>query len=69
MKAAVAQACKVVAVTAEVEWGIEEILDATLSTTALVSNITRTIGEQLLASKRSDIRLRWLPVCRKGIVG
>jgi len=38
------------AVTADVERAIREILDATLNTTQLVHDITRTIGEQSLAS-------------------
>ncbi|MCD5996253.1 methyl-accepting chemotaxis protein [Pseudomonas sp. CDFA 602] len=50
MEAGVAQVDKGMAVTAEVERAIREILDATLSTTQLVNDITRTIGEQSLAS-------------------
>lgn len=50
MEAGVAQVDKGMAVTAEVERAIKDILDATLSTTALVNDITRTIGEQSLAS-------------------
>ena len=37
-------------VTAEVERAIADILQATLNTTELVNDITRTIGEQSLAS-------------------
>nr|WP_027924682.1 methyl-accepting chemotaxis protein [Pseudomonas sp. URMO17WK12:I12] len=50
MEAGVAQVDKGMAVTADVERAIREILDATLSTTQLVNDITRTIGEQSLAS-------------------
>ncbi len=50
MEAGVAQVDKGMAVTAEVERAIKEILEATLSTTELVNEITRTIGEQSLAS-------------------
>jgi len=50
MEAGVAQVDKGMAVTAEVERAIREILDATLSTTQLVNDITRTIGEQSHAS-------------------
>jgi methyl-accepting chemotaxis protein len=50
MEAGVAQVDKGMAVTAEVERAIREILDATLSTTQLVNDITRTIGEQSQAS-------------------
>ncbi|WP_420851068.1 methyl-accepting chemotaxis protein [Pseudomonas rustica] len=50
MEAGVAQVDKGMAVTAEVERAIREILEATLSTTQLVNDITRTIGEQSLAS-------------------
>jgi methyl-accepting chemotaxis protein len=50
MEAGVAQVDKGIAVTAEVERAIREILEATLSTTQLVNDITRTIGEQSLAS-------------------
>ncbi|MCQ3026490.1 methyl-accepting chemotaxis protein [Pseudomonas tremae] len=50
MEAGVAQVDKGMAVTAEVERAISDILDATLSTTQLVNDITRTIGEQSLAS-------------------
>ena len=50
MEAGVAQVDKGMAVTAEVERAIREILDATLSTTQLVNDITRTIGEQSMAS-------------------
>lgn len=50
MEAGVAQVDKGMAVTAEVERAIREILDATLNTTQLVNDITRTIGEQSLAS-------------------
>lgn len=50
MEAGVAQVDKGMAVTAEVEQAIGEILEATLSTTQLVNDITRTIGEQSLAS-------------------
>lgn len=38
------------AVTAEVERAIREILQATLNTTEMVNDISRTIGEQSLAS-------------------
>jgi methyl-accepting chemotaxis protein len=50
MEAGVAQVDKGMAVTADVERAIREILDATLSTTQLVNDITRTIGEQSQAS-------------------
>ncbi|VVP67214.1 hypothetical protein PS918_00534 [Pseudomonas fluorescens] len=50
MEAGVAQVDKGMAVTADVERAIREILDATLSTTQLVNDISRTIGEQSLAS-------------------
>lgn len=50
MEAGVAQVDKGMAVTAEVEQSIRDILDATLNTTHLVNDITRTIGEQSLAS-------------------
>jgi methyl-accepting chemotaxis protein len=50
MEAGVAQVDKGIAVTAEVERAIREILEATLNTTQLVNDITRTIGEQSLAS-------------------
>ncbi|WP_404823217.1 methyl-accepting chemotaxis protein [Pseudomonas capsici] len=50
METGVAQVDKGMAVTAEVETAIKEILDATLSTTQLVNDISRTISEQSLAS-------------------
>ena len=50
MEAGVAQVDKGMAVTADVEKAIREILEATLSTTHLVNDISRTIGEQSLAS-------------------
>jgi methyl-accepting chemotaxis protein len=50
MEAGVAQVDKGMAVTVEVEQAIRDILDATLNTTHLVNDITRTIGEQGLAS-------------------
>ena len=50
MEAGVAQVDKGMAVTADVERAIREILEATLSTTQLVNDISRTIGEQGLAS-------------------
>jgi methyl-accepting chemotaxis protein len=50
MEAGVAQVDKGMAVTADVERAIREILEATLNTTELVNDITRTIGEQSLAS-------------------
>ncbi|KPW68389.1 Methyl-accepting chemotaxis protein [Pseudomonas amygdali pv. mori] len=50
IEAGVAQVDKGMAVTAEVQRSISEILEATLSTTQLVNDITRTIGEQSLAS-------------------
>jgi methyl-accepting chemotaxis protein len=50
MEAGVAQVDKGMAVTAEVEQAIRDILEATLGTTHLVNDITRTIGEQSLAS-------------------
>ncbi len=50
MEAGVAQVDKGMAVTADVERAIREILEATLSTTQLVNDITRTIGEQSQAS-------------------
>ncbi|WP_374011502.1 MULTISPECIES: methyl-accepting chemotaxis protein [Pseudomonas syringae group] len=50
METGVAQVDKGMAVTAEVETAIKDILDATLSTTQLVNDISRTISEQSLAS-------------------
>jgi len=50
MEEGVAQVDKGMAVTADVERAIREILDATLNTTQLVNDISRTIGEQSLAS-------------------
>ena len=50
MEEGVAQVDKGMAVTAEVERAIREILQATLNTTELVNDISRTIGEQSLAS-------------------
>ncbi|NCE92097.1 methyl-accepting chemotaxis protein [Pseudomonas sp. L13] len=50
MEQGVAQVDKGMAVTAEVERAIREILQATLSTTELVNDISRTISEQSLAS-------------------
>ncbi|WP_409339073.1 methyl-accepting chemotaxis protein [Pseudomonas cichorii] len=50
METGVAQVDKGMAVTAEVETAIKEILEATLSTTQLVNDISRTISEQSLAS-------------------
>ncbi len=50
MEEGVAQVDKGMAVTAEVERAIREILQATLSTTELVNDISRTISEQSLAS-------------------
>lgn len=50
MEAGVIQVDKGMAVTADVERAIKEILDATLNTTQLVNDISRTIGEQSLAS-------------------
>ncbi|QXI25533.1 methyl-accepting chemotaxis protein [Pseudomonas vanderleydeniana] len=50
MEAGVAQVDKGMAVTAEVERAISEILEATLHTSELVNDISRTIGEQSLAS-------------------
>ncbi|AZF47930.1 Methyl-accepting chemotaxis sensor/transducer protein [Pseudomonas sp. R2-7-07] len=50
MEEGVAQVDKGMAVTADVERAIREILQATLSTTELVNDISRTIGEQSLAS-------------------
>ncbi|MBP0942478.1 methyl-accepting chemotaxis protein [Pseudomonas alliivorans] len=50
MEAGVVQVDKGMVVTAEVQQAIRDILDATLSTTHLVNDITRTIGEQSLAS-------------------
>ena len=50
MEEGVAQVDKGMAVTADVERAIREILDATLHTTQLVNDISRTIGEQSLAS-------------------
>ena len=50
MEAGVVRVDKGMAVTAEVQQAIRDILDATLSTTHLVNDITRTIGEQSLAS-------------------
>ncbi len=50
MEEGVAQVDKGMAVTAEVERAIREILQATLNTTELVTDISRTISEQSLAS-------------------
>ncbi|UQS17399.1 methyl-accepting chemotaxis protein [Pseudomonas sp. HS6] len=50
MEAGVALVDKGMAVTADVERAIREILEATLNTTQLVNDITRTIGEQSQAS-------------------
>jgi len=50
MEAGVVQVDKGMAVTADVERAIREILEATLNTTQLVNDISRTIGEQSLAS-------------------
>ncbi|MNQ82556.1 Methyl-accepting chemotaxis protein McpS [compost metagenome] len=50
MEEGVAQVDKGMAVTADVERAIREILEATLNTTQLVNDISRTIGEQSLAS-------------------
>ena len=50
MEEGVTQVDKGMAVTAEVERAIREILQATLNTTELVNDISRTIGEQSLAS-------------------
>ncbi|MCS3468867.1 methyl-accepting chemotaxis protein [Pseudomonas sp. JUb42] len=50
MEAGVVQVDKGMAVTADVEKAIREILEATLNTTQLVNDISRTIGEQSLAS-------------------
>nr|WP_273820825.1 methyl-accepting chemotaxis protein [Pseudomonas asplenii] len=50
MEAGVAQVDKGMAVTAEVERAIREILEATLNTSQLVNDISRTIGEQSLVS-------------------
>jgi methyl-accepting chemotaxis protein len=50
MEAGVAQVDKGMAVTTEVERAIREISQATLSTSHLVNDISRTIGEQSLAS-------------------
>jgi methyl-accepting chemotaxis protein len=50
IEAGVVQVDKGMAVTADVERAIREILEATLSTTQLVNDISRTIGEQSLAS-------------------
>ena len=50
MEEGVAQVDKGMAVTAEVERAIREILQATLSTTELVNDMSRTISEQSLAS-------------------
>ena len=50
MEEGVTQVDKGMAVTAEVERAIREILQATLSTTELVNDISRTISEQSLAS-------------------
>ena len=50
MEEGVAQVDKGMAVTAEVERAIREILQATLNTTEMVNDISRTIGEQSLAS-------------------
>ncbi|WDU64981.1 methyl-accepting chemotaxis protein [Pseudomonas poae] len=50
MEEGVAQVDKGMAVTADVERAIREILQATLSTTEMVNDISRTISEQSLAS-------------------
>jgi methyl-accepting chemotaxis protein len=50
MEEGVAQVDKGMAVTTDVERAIREILQATLSTTELVNDISRTISEQSLAS-------------------
>ncbi|MGA9702170.1 MAG: methyl-accepting chemotaxis protein [Pseudomonas sp.] len=50
MEEGVAQVDKGMAVTADVERAIREILQATLNTTELVNDISRTISEQSLAS-------------------
>ncbi|WLH66171.1 methyl-accepting chemotaxis protein [Pseudomonas sp. FP2309] len=50
MEEGVSQVDKGIAVTAEVERAIRDILQATLNTTELVNDISRTIGEQSLAS-------------------
>ena len=50
MEAGVTQVDKGMRVTTEVERAIADILQATLNTTQLVNDITRTIGEQSLAS-------------------
>nr|WP_236217225.1 methyl-accepting chemotaxis protein [Pseudomonas rhodesiae] len=50
MEEGVAQVDKGMAVTADVERAIREILQATLNTTELVHDISRTISEQSLAS-------------------
>ncbi|MFP3492812.1 methyl-accepting chemotaxis protein [Pseudomonas sp. SIMBA_059] len=50
MEEGVAQVDKGMAVTADVERAIREILQATLNTTELVTDISRTISEQSLAS-------------------
>jgi methyl-accepting chemotaxis protein len=50
MEEGVTQVDKGMAVTAEVERAIREILQATLNTTELVNDISRTISEQSLAS-------------------
>ena len=50
MEEGVTQVDKGMTVTAEVERAIREILQATLSTTELVNDISRTISEQSLAS-------------------
>ncbi|WP_408637323.1 methyl-accepting chemotaxis protein [Pseudomonas lactucae] len=50
MEEGVSQVDKGMAVTAEVEKAIRDILQATLNTTELVNDISRTIGEQSLAS-------------------
>ncbi|MET1078820.1 MAG: methyl-accepting chemotaxis protein [Pseudomonas sp.] len=50
MEAGVAQVDKGMAVTADVERAIREILEATLNTTQLVNETTRTIGQQRQAS-------------------
>lgn len=50
MEAGVIQVDKGMAVTTDVEKAIREILEATLNTTQLVNDISRTIGEQSLAS-------------------
>ncbi len=58
MEEGVTQVDKGMAVTAEVERAIREILQATLNTTELVNDISRTIGNKAWPAMKSPIRWR-----------